>query len=330
MSAVEMVRFVNSGTEAAMSAIRVARAFTGRELIVKFAGNYHGHADMLLVSAGSGGLTFGTPSSPGVPAGTTATTIVAPFNDTPALEAVIGAHGPRIAAIILEPIAGNMGVVMPNSDFLDAARRLSANTGALLIADEVITGFRVALGGAQARLDIRPDLSILGKILGGGLPVGAYGGRREIMRSVAPEGPVYQAGTLSGNPLAMAAGVAGLAPLRDPGFYQRLDAGTDNLARGLRQAAEEAGVPLTVNAVTGMLTAFFTTGKVQSLADAAGSDTATFARFHAAMLRRGMYLPPSQFEAWMLSSAHTDEIIHQTVSAAGEALREIAAGSNDP
>ena len=324
MPAIEMVRFVNSGTEAAMSAIRVARAFTGRDLIVKFAGNYHGHADMLLVSAGSGGLTFGVPSSPGVPAGATADTLIAPYNETDALESTFDSHGERIAAVILELVPGNMGVIGPFPEFLAAVRRLCDRSGALLIADEVITGFRVAAGGAQQALGLVPDLTVLGKIIGGGLPVGAYGGRREIMRLVAPEGPVYQAGTLSGNPLAMAAGIASLSALRAPGFHERLGDTTARVAGGLRTLAAEAAVPVTVNHVTGMLTVFFTGKPVRTLADAQSSDTRAFARFHAAMLDRGCYLPPSQFEAWMISSAHTDQIIDQTLPAAREAFRHAA------
>jgi glutamate-1-semialdehyde 2,1-aminomutase len=324
MPSVELIRFVSSGTEAAMSAIRVARAFTGRDLIVKFAGNYHGHSDMLLVDAGSGGLTLGIPSSPGVPAGATATTIVASYNDVAALEAIFGAHGRQIAAVIVEPIAGNMGVVVPDLGFLEAARRLTANAGGLLIADEVITGFRVAHGGAQALFDLQPDLTVLGKIIGGGLPVGAYGGREDIMRLVAPDGPVYQAGTLSGNPLAMAAGLAGLAPLNSPAFYERLSEATNRLAEGLAAVAGDANIRLTINRVTGLLTAFFSGGPVRTVTDAKASDAQAFAHFHAAMLRRGVYLPPSQYEAWMISSAHADEIIDQTLAAAADSLRELA------
>jgi glutamate-1-semialdehyde 2,1-aminomutase len=326
MPSVEVVRFVSSGTEAAMSAIRLARAFTERDLVVKFAGHYHGHADLLLVSAGSGGLTFGVPTSPGVPSGATADTLVAAYNDAPVLAALFAEHGERIAAVIVEPIAGNMGVVPPHPDFLSVVRELTARAGALLIADEVITGFRVAPGGAQELLSLHPDLTVLGKIIGGGLPVGAYGGRGDIMRLVAPSGPVYQAGTLSGNPLAMAAGIAGLEPLRDRAFYARLEETTRTLASGLQRAASDAGITIAVNAAVGMLTVFFRPRPVYGLADAEASDTAAFARFHAAMLRHGIYLPPSQFEAWMISSAHTHEIIQETVGAAATSFREIAGG----
>ncbi len=318
---VEMVRLVNSGTEATMSAIRLARAATGRDRILKFAGNYHGHADALLARAGSGSLTLGVPTSPGVPRSVVAQTSVLPFNDAQAVGRTFAAQAEEIAAVIVEPIAGNMGVVPPVPGFLETIRRVTTETGALFIADEVITGFRVGLGGAQQYLDFAPDLTTLGKIIGGGMPVGAYGGRRDLMEKMAPVGEVYQAGTLSGNPLATAAGLANLQALQEPDFYQRLDTRTQRLAEGLRRAAAGVGVPITVNAVTGMLTMFFTGGPVASLDDAQRSDTERFARFFHAMLDRGIMLPPSQFEAWMISSAHTEEIIEETIEAAEAALR---------
>lgn len=325
MPAVEMVRFVSSGTEAAMSAIRLARGFTGRDKIVKFAGNYHGHADMLLARAGSGGLTLGVPTSPGVPEGAANYTLVTEYNDLAALEAILSRHGADIAAIIVEPIAGNMGIVPPASGFLSGIQRLTREHGALFICDEVITGFRVGLGGAQERFGLQPDIVVLGKIIGGGLPVGAYGGKREIMSHVAPLGPVYQAGTLSGNPLAMAAGIANLLPLRDAGLYQRLQGLTEQLATGLRHAARDEGVSVVVNSVTGMITVFFTEGSVTTLSEAERSDTAQYARFFQAMLQRGVYLPPSQFEAWMLSTAHTEDIVRDTILLAREAFAEAVA-----
>lgn len=316
----EMVRMVNSGTEATMSAIRLARAAAGRDRIVKFAGNYHGHADALLARAGSGSLTLGVPTSPGVPESVVAQTTVLPFNDVEALERLFADRGHEIAAVIVEPIAGNMGVVPPVPGFLETIRRVTEDTGSLFIADEVITGFRVALGGAQQLLDFTPDLTTLGKIMGGGLPVGAYGGRRDLMEEMAPAGEVYQAGTLSGNPLATAAGLANLLPLEEAGFYERLDALTQRLAEGLRQAAAATGIAATVNAAPGMLTLFFAEGPIASLDDAERSDTRQFARFFHAMLDRGIMLPPSQFEAWMISSAHTEQIIDETIEAAEKAL----------
>ncbi|MBV9280409.1 MAG: glutamate-1-semialdehyde 2,1-aminomutase [Chloroflexi bacterium] len=323
-SSIETVRFVNSGTEATMSAIRLARAYTGREAIVKFAGNYHGHVDALLAQAGSGSLTLGIPSSPGVPGSTAHWTFVLPYNDSAAVEAVFQERGGDIAAVIVEPIAGNMGVVPPAPGFLETVRRCTSSAGALLILDEVITGFRVALGGAQALLGIQPDLTTLGKVLGGGLPVGAYGGRKQVMDLVSPTGPVYQAGTLSGNPLAMAAGVASLEALRAQDFYSRLAATTDRLASGLRDAAGAADVPVTVNACTGMLTLFFTEGPVTDLRAAQTADTARYARFFHAMLERGIYLPPSQYEAWMLCSQHSPDVVDRTIEAAQAALRAVS------
>jgi glutamate-1-semialdehyde 2,1-aminomutase len=325
MQSIEMVRFVSSGTEATMSAVRLARGVTGRDLIVKFAGNYHGHADMLLARAGSGSLTLGVPSSPGVPEGAAASTIVAPYNDMPALEAIFDLHGPEIAAVIVEPIAGNMGVVAPDVRFLRTIRRLTSRFGAVFICDEVITGFRVHHGGAQALLGFEPDVTTLGKIIGGGLPIGAYGGSRAIMEHMAPVGSIYQAGTLAGNPLAMAAGLASLRPLKVPDFYSRLAEKTETLKTGLEGAAHRAGVPICVSAVPGMLTVFFTPHPVHDLAGAEVADTHMYARFFHQMLERGVYLPPSQFEAWMLSSAHDDAVLSEAIQAASEAFDAIVA-----
>lgn len=321
---IELVRFVNSGTEATMSAIRLARAATGRAKIVKFTGCYHGHADPLLATAGSGLLTFGIPSSPGVTPGTAADTISLPYNRLEAVEEVFSQAGGEIAAVIVEPVAGNMGVVPPAEGFLQGLREITRRHGALLIFDEVITGFRLAPGGAQELFGVQPDLTCLGKILGGGLPVGAYGGRRELMELLAPLGPVYQAGTLSGNPLAMEAGLATLELLRRPGVYERLEALSARLADGLRRAGEEAGVSVTLNRVGSMLTVFFTSEPVTSYETATRADTARYARFHQAMLRRGVYLAPSQFEAAFVSLAHGDEEADRTLEAAEAALREIA------
>lgn len=320
---IELVRFVNSGTEATMSAIRLARAATGRAKIVKFTGCYHGHADALLATAGSGLLTLGIPSSPGVPPGTAADTVSLPYNRLDVVEGVFSQAGEEIAAVIVEPVAGNMGVVPPAEGFLQGLREVTHRYGALLILDEVITGFRLAPGGAQELYGVQPDLTCLGKILGGGLPVGAYGGRRELMELLAPVGPVYQAGTLSGNPLAMEAGLATLELLRRPGAYERLEALSARLADGLRWAGEQAGVPVTLNRVGSMLTPFFTDGPVTNYESATRADTARYARFHQAMLRRGVYLAPSQFEALFLSLAHGEDEIDRTLEAAEEALREI-------
>jgi glutamate-1-semialdehyde 2,1-aminomutase len=310
---IEMVRLVNSGTEATMSAIRVARGFTGRDLTVKFEGCYHGHVDSLLVKAGSGVATLGIADTQGVPKAFCDTTIALPFNDAEAVERAFRAHGDRIAAVIVEPVAGNMGCVPPLPGYLEALRDITARFGALLIFDEVMTGFRVAFGGAQQRYGIRPDMTTLGKVIGGGLPVGAYGGRKDIMRKVAPVGPVYQAGTLSGNPLAVAAGLAMLRYLkRHPEVYGQLEARTAELCE-----AAPAGV--TVNRVGSMFTWFFTDQPVTDYESAKRSDTARFARFFRAMLERGIYLAPSQFEAAFVSAAHTEEDIRRTITAAGEA-----------
>jgi len=322
MPSIEKVRFVSSGTEAAMSALRLARGFTGRNKILKFEGCYHGHADSLLVAAGSGVATLGIPGSPGVPVGTVADTLTAPYNDVRAVEQVVAAHGADLAAVIVEPVAGNMGCVLPAAGYLESLREITRRTGALLIFDEVITGFRLGLGGAQAQYRVTPDLTCLGKIIGGGLPVGAYGGRGEIMARVAPDGPVYQAGTLSGNPLAMAAGCAALDALQAPGVYERLAALTTKLTDGLAAAAKAAGVDVTINRAASMFTVFFRSGPVTDYASAKASDTARFARFFHGMLRRGVYLPPAQFEAAFVSLAHTELDVHTTVQAAREALAE--------
>jgi glutamate-1-semialdehyde 2,1-aminomutase len=309
---VERVRFVSSGTEATMSAVRLARAFTGRDRVLKFVGGYHGHVDALLAEAGSGMATLAIPSRPGVPAAVAADTLLAPYNDLEAVRLLAERHGDRLACVIVEPVAGNMGVVPPRPGFLEGLRTVCNGTGALLIADEVITGFRIAYGGGQERLAVRADLTCLGKIVGGGLPAAAFGGRADVMDMLAPEGPVYQAGTLSGNPLAMAAGLATLELLRRPGAYDRLEATAAGLAAAL------AGDGVWVNRVGAMLTAFFHPGPVESFTDAAASDTRRYAAFHAHMLDRGVYLAPSQFEAAMPSLAHNEEQIELTAAAASE------------
>jgi glutamate-1-semialdehyde 2,1-aminomutase len=321
MPSIEMVRMVSSGTEASMSAIRLARGFTGRDVIIKFAGCYHGHVDSLLVAAGSSATTLGVPNSPGVPKGATADTLVLRYNDVAALEQAFKDHGSKIAGVILEPVVGNMGLVIPAQEFLTALRSLTQKHGALLIYDEVMTGFRLALGGAQELLGQKPDLTVLGKIVGGGLPVGAYGGRADIMTKIMPAGPVFQAGTLSGNPLAMAAGLATLQELREHPPYEQLEDLGKKLTAGLSKAA--AHFPHQIARVGSMWTLFFAADPVTDYDSAKKSDTARFARFFWAMMERGVYLPCSQFEAAFISAAHTEEHIDLTIKAAREALGEI-------
>jgi len=320
---IEVVRMVNSGTEATMSAIRLARGATGRDTIIKFDGCYHGHADSLLVEAGSGVATLGIPGSPGVPKSFVASTLSLPYNDIACVETVMKARGHEIAGIIVEPVAGNMGLVPPAKGFLERLRTLTAEYGALLIFDEVMTGFRVAYGGAQSLYGIKPDITCLGKIIGGGLPVGAYGGKREIMARIAPQGAVYQAGTLSGNPLAMAAGIATLQQLKSPGFYAGLDETSERLAQGLARAAEKAGVKVAVDRVGSMLGLFFSEKKVTNFDDAKASDLKMFSAYYQKMLARGIYLAPSQFEAVFVSAAHTDRHIDETLKAAEAVFSEI-------
>ena len=317
---VERVRLVSSGTEATLSALRVARAATGREKILKFEGCYHGHADSLLVKAGSGVATLGLPDSPGVPRALAELTVTAPYNDVGALDEVFRVHQGQLAAAIVEPVAGNMGCVPPRPGFLERLRGLTAKQGTVLIFDEVMTGFRVAYGGAQQLYGIRPDLTTLGKIIGGGLPAAAYGGKAALMDLVAPAGPVYQAGTLSGNPLAVAAGIKTLELLRRPGFYERLNAVSEELAAGLAAEAARAGVALTINRAGSMFTAFFSPEPVTDYASARKSDTAAFARFFRTLLDRGVYFPPSQFEAAFVSAAHTAEDVALTLDAARRAF----------
>ena len=321
----EMVRMVNSGTEATMSAIRVARGATGRDKIVKVACCYHGHGDSLLVEAGSGALTFGTPSSPGVPKGLAADTLVIPYNDAGALERILEANAGQVACFIVEPLPGNVGTLLPRAGYLEAVRDLCTRHGAVLIFDEVMSGFRVAFGGMVEVSGVKPDLVTYGKIIGGGLPVGAYGGRADLMAKVSPSGPIYQAGTLSGNPLAMTAGLALLRILdRDrASIYGRLDALTERLGAGLKAAAAAAGVPFTVNRQGSMFTGFFTEGPVEDDASARTCDTTRFGTFFRAMLERGVYLAPSQFETGFMSTAHTEADVDATVEAAGEALKAI-------
>jgi len=323
MPSIERVRFVSSGTEAAMSAVRVARAATGRDRIVKFEGCYHGHADAFLVKAGSGALTLGTPTSPGVTRAASGDTLVADYNDLDSVQRVFGANTGRIAALIVEPIAGNMGVVPPADGFLRGLRDICAAQGALLIFDEVISGFRASAGGAQGLTGIRPDLTCLGKIIGGGLPVGAYGGRADLMELVSPAGPVYQAGTLSGNPLAMTAGLWCLDRL-PPRLYRSLAALGRRLAAGLADAARDAGVALQVNAFGSLLTPFFTSSPVKDYRSATAANADRYGAFFRGMLRRGVYPPPSQFEAWFLSAAHSVKDVDYTIRAARAAMREVA------
>ena len=321
---VEMVRFVNSGTEACMAVLRLVRAFTGREKIIKFEGCYHGHADMFLVKAGSGVATLGLPDSPGVPKSATAATLTAPYNDLEAVKQLFAENPDSISGVILEPVVGNSGFIVPDAGFLEGLRELTKEYGALLVFDEVMTGFRIAYGGAQEKIGITPDLTTMGKVIGGGLPVGAYGGRADIMAMVAPAGPMYQAGTLSGNPLAMTAGIETLKILQQPGTYDQLDRITTKLADGLLAIAQETGHTACGGHLSAMFGLFFCGGPVHNFEDAKQSDTAKFGKFHRAMLERGVYLAPSQFEAGFTSLAHTDADIDATLAAAREVLSELA------
>jgi glutamate-1-semialdehyde 2,1-aminomutase len=321
----QMVRMVNSGTEATMSAIRLARGATGRSRIVKFEGCYHGHADAFLVKAGSGALTFGVPTSPGVPKALADLTLTLPYNDFDAATALFAEHGADIAGLIVEPVAGNMNCILPREGYLQHLRALCTQHGALLIFDEVMTGFRVALGGAQQRYGVTPDLTTLGKIIGSGMPVGAYGGRRDLMQQIAPSGPIYQAGTLSGNPVAMAAGLATLELIQAPGFHAELDRKTRLLTDALQAVADEAGVPFSTTRVCGMFGLYFTAENVETYAQATACDVAAFNRFFHGMLRRGVYLAPSAFEAGFLSAAHTEQDLADTVAAARAAFAEARA-----
>jgi len=323
---IDLVRFVNSGTEATMSAVRLARGATGRNRIVKFTGCYHGHADALLVSAGSGVLTLGIPGSPGVTPATAAETISLPYNSLDAVRQAFESIGEEIAAVIVEPVAGNMGVIPPADGFLSGLRQITRQYGALLIFDEVITGFRIAPGGAQERYGVTPDLTCLGKIIGGGLPVGAFGGRRDLMEKLAPLGPVYQAGTLAGNPLAMQAGIATLEILREANVYKTLESLGAQLEAGLHAAANATDLPLTVNRVGAMLTGFFVEGAVTDYTSATRADTARYARYHGEMLRRGVYLAPSQFESAFVSLAHSDADLDQTAEATLASMQAIVNG----
>jgi glutamate-1-semialdehyde 2,1-aminomutase len=320
----EMVRMVNSGTEATLSAIRLARGATGRARIVKFEGCYHGHGDSFLVKAGSGALTFGVPTSPGVPKALADLTLTLPYNDFDAATALFDAEGDGIAAMIIEPVVGNANCLPPRDGYLQHLRDLCSRHGAVLIFDEVMTGFRVALGGAQARYGVAPDLTTFGKVIGGGMPVGAYGGRRDLMERIAPSGPIYQAGTLSGNPVAMAAGLAMLELVQAPGFHERLERQTNLLCDGLEQAARDAGVAFTTQRVGGMFGLFFSSERVDTYAQAIACDSARFNRFFHAMLERGVYLAPSAFEAGFMSSAHDDAVIAGTIAAAADAFRDVA------
>jgi len=320
---VEMVRMVNSGTEATMSAIRLARGYTGRDTIIKFDGCYHGHADTLLVAAGSGVATLAIPGSPGVPDSVAGHTLSLPFNDLEAVWDVFETRGAEIAAVIIEPIAGNMGLVPPVPGFLEELRKLTEQHGSLLIFDEVMTGFRVAYGGAQALYGVTPDLTTLGKIIGGGFPVGAYGGRKQVMEQIAPQGSVYQAGTLSGNPVAMAAGIATLDEISHEGFYDALDQKAERLTDGLRTAARDAGIPVQISRVGSMVGMFFTEHPVTNFDEAKTSDLERFTDYYQAMLARGIYLAPSQFEALFISSAHNLEHIDETIEAAKDVMGEL-------
>lgn len=321
---VEMLRMVNSGTEATMSAIRLARGATGRGKIVKFEGCYHGHGDSFLVKAGSGALTLGVPTSPGVPKANTDLTLTLPYNDIDAARELFAEHGDEIAGLIVEPVAGNMNCVPPQPGFLQALRELCTQHGAVLIFDEVMTGFRVALGGAQAHYEVTPDLTTFGKIIGGGMPVGAFGGKRELMQQIAPTGPIYQSGTLSGNPVTMAAGLATLQLIREPGFHAELERKVERLTDGLQTIADEVGAPFSFNRVGAMFGLFFNAEKVASFQQATACDPDWFKPFFHGMLTRGVYLAPSMFEAGFMSAAHTDADIDATLTAAGEALAQTA------
>ena len=320
---IDVVRFVNSGTEACMSVLRLMRAFTGRDKIIKFEGCYHGHADMFLVKAGSGVATLGLPDSPGVPKSTTSNTLTAPYNDLETVKKLFAENPDQISGVILEPVVGNSGFVTPDAGFLEGLREITQEHGALLVFDEVMTGFRIAYGGAQEKFGVTPDLTTLGKVIGGGLPVGAYGGRADIMSMVAPAGPMYQAGTLSGNPLAMTAGIKTLELLRKPGTYEQLERVTKKLADGLLSVARETGHEVTGGSISAMFGMFFTGREVHNYDDAKTSDMKKFGHFHRGMLEKGIYLAPSQFEAGFTSLAHTDEDVDLTLAAAKEVLSEI-------
>ena len=321
---VEMVRFVNSGTEACMAVLRLMRAFTGRDKVIKFEGCYHGHADMFLVKAGSGVATLGLPDSPGVPRSTTANTLTAPYNDLESVKALFAENPDAISGVILEPIVGNAGFIQPEPGFLEGLRELTKENGALLVFDEVMTGFRISYGGAQAHFGVTPDLTTMGKVIGGGLPVGAYGGRADIMGMVAPAGPMYQAGTLSGNPLAMTAGIKTLELLKQPGSYERLTATTEKLIAGIKEAAQSAGLPITGGSVSAMFGFFLCDGPVRNFEEAKATDAERFGKLHRAMLERGVYLAPSAFEAGFTSLAHSDDDIEATLNAFRESFAQIA------
>jgi glutamate-1-semialdehyde 2,1-aminomutase len=321
---VEMVRFVNSGTEACMAVLRLMRAFTGRDKLIKFEGCYHGHADMFLVKAGSGVATLGLPDSPGVPRSTTANTLTAPYNDLEAVKTLFAENPGEIAGVILEPVVGNAGFITPEPGFLEGIREITRDNGALLVFDEVMTGFRISYGGAQARFGITPDLTTMGKVIGGGLPVGAYGGRADIMAMVSPAGPMYQAGTLSGNPLAMTAGIKTLQLLKQPGTYERLEAITKRLSSGILEAAKAAGLPITGGSISAMFGFFLCDGPVRNFGEAKAADTARFGKLHRAMLERGVYLAPSAFEAGFTSLAHSDADIENTLAAFRDSFAAIS------